>query len=193
MKNKMFGKIVCILMVLSVIFCFASCGDSENNNGLTDKPASESMENNEKENDTATQKFDKELLVDADIFTAYIPEYWENKVSYEIKKLENDDSFLVYFQHDKSYANDFGGHIFSLEVHHSEEGYAQMLEEFSPTPYELVGYLNTAEGKFEVIVTYPSDQQFDNKYKNEYKKITESIDEFVSTITADNGATFEKK
>ena len=190
MKNRKFLSLLSILMVVLLCFSLGACGseDTENTTAPADTEKSE-----EQVSEKVTETEPEAQVIETKYFSLTIPKEWNDKVSYEIRTIEETGAYIIDFQHDKSYEDDFGGQLFSVEVHNEDENYAADMKEFSPTPFDFLGVLDVdGEGEFEILITYPSDKQYSSDYEKEYKSIVDSVDELMETIKPIDGAEFNK-
>lgn len=202
MKKRRIISIVSILIVSALCFSLAACGseeqvEEESTTASTEVETTKEETTKEKETKPSTTlettKAKKSQTIKTRYFTMSTPRDWDGSFSYEIKEYNDVGSYIIYFQHDKSYEEDAGGHLFSVEVHPESEGYAADLKEFSPSPFDFYGML-TVEGKgdYEVLVTYPSDVQYAKAYKSEYEGMVKSVKALLETIKPVSGAELKK-
>ncbi len=189
MKNRKILSIFALVMVVSLCFSLGACSDSESTGNTTAPAETQKQEVSEtvKETEPVAQ------VIESKYFSLTMPKEWNDKVSYEIRTIEETGAYIIDFQHDKSYEDDFGGQLFLVEVHNEDENYAADMKEFSPTPFDFLGVLDVdGEGEFEILITYPSDKQYSSDYEKEYKSIVDSVDELMETMKPIDGAEFNK-
>lgn len=190
MKNRKFLSLLSILMVVLLCFSLGACGSEGTEN--TTAPA-DTEKSEEQVSEKVTETEPEAQVIETKYFSLTMPKEWNDKVSYEIRTIEETGAYIIDFQHDKSYEDDFGGQLFSVEVHNEDENYAADMKEFSPTPFDFLGVLDVdGEGEFEILITYPSDKQYSSDYEKEYKSIVDSVDELMETIKPIDGAEFNK-
>ena len=199
MKKEKIISIISLFMVVVLCVSLSACGSKETAQDDTTTPTESVSEETTKEKETQhstapeTTQAKKSQTIKTKYFTMDTPREWDGNFSYEIKEYKDVGSYIIYFQHDKSYEEDAGGHLFSVEVHPESEGYAADLKEFSPSPFDFYGMLNVeGKGDYEVLVTYPSDVQYAKAYKSEYEGMVKSVKELLETIKPVSGAELKK-
>lgn len=193
MKNRKILSLFVLVMVVALCFSLGACSDSESTGNTTAPAETQKAETTENITETETEPEAIAQVIETKYFSLTAPKEWDNKFSYEIRTIEETGAYIIDFQHDKSYEDDFGGLLFSVEVHNEDENYAADMKEFSPAPFDFVGVLDVKdEGKFEVLVTYPSDKQYSSEYEDEYKSIVDDVDDLLDSMKTINGAEYKK-
>lgn len=142
---------------------------------------------------TLTYNQDGTRVILTDFYKMQIPDSWGETFSYKKMVYKTDGSYGLYFRHDKSYAENSGGHLFTIELHSVSLNYAAELEQYSPTPFDYIGTISVpGQDDYQVIVTYSSDCQFSEAYESEHDIIMDTLKDALNTIEGVNGATYEK-
>ena len=96
-------------------------------------------------------------------------------------------------RHKDSYGAGYGGNLFTISLYTVADGAGQSLIENAPVPVEYLGVLKVqGVADFDVIVTFPSDAQFNESTMDGYNELFNSKQSVFKAFTASGEATFEK-
>lgn len=115
-------------------------------------------------------------FIDTEYFTVEVPGFWNGLYEYEI--YEDDIGYSLIFYEKDSHASMEAGHLMSISLYLESEDYTYL------PSYEELGKLDTGDNIYNVLVEYPTDVQFDEADASKYKKLSNTMESILETITA---------
>ena len=114
--------------------------------------------------------------VESDMFYLYLPAYWKEFC------VTSADGHNLRFYEKYSRNSIGGGHLFSIEA-------IPMVESYDGPSYSYLGTVTdgTQDNYWHLIVTYPTDVQWEIPYQELYTKMYEENQRILSTLTMKDG------
>lgn len=120
--------------------------------------------------------------VTTDYFSLKLPAYWKTAADYYYS-----GDYIEFVQ--EACMDTYGGHLFSIGVYESMEDI-----EYHPSYFKIGTVSDTAGNTYYVVVTEPTDVQFDSEddyIAGEYQYMQNEQDRILDTIKGANGYTFK--
>jgi predicted small lipoprotein YifL len=186
-------KIIALMLSLMCIMSLTACGNKDVDadvkvpeETVESTPAEDTTENNDYNGAFEEEEIDKEETDPSIINTLYfkmkLPESWQETCAYQIKE---NGSFTAY---EKVGKESHGcGKLFSIEIIPQEQDYTMYPD------YDVLGTIETAQGKCTVIVVYPTDVQFVSETAKTYQAMQNDIAGIIEEIQFKDTAKFAKQ
>ena len=186
-------KIIALTLALMCILGLTACGNKEVDadvkvpeETVESTLAEDTTENNDYNGAFEEEEVDTEEEIDPSVintlyFKMKIPESWQETCAYQIKE---NGSFTAYEKVGKE--NHGCGKLFSIEIIPQEQDYTMYPD------YDVLGTIETEQGKCTVIVVYPTDVQFVSETAKTYQAMQNEIDGIIEGIQFKDTAKFSK-
>jgi len=170
---------------LLLLISLSGCNTSDNKE--LDAGKNQSISTNSSHNEQEGDESKKDIsLVDTEYFTVSIPYEWDTDCFYETIPGEHYNYSLNFYEkqsHDEMSA----GFLFAINLLTETEDYKNY------PSYDILGSIEVYRiGSYNVVVTYPTDVQFNENTAQKYNSMTEQIPEILKTITMKEECTFSE-
>ena len=184
-------KIIALMLTLICILGLTACGNKEVDADVkvpdetvetapTEKPTEDTDYNGAFKEDEEQEETDPSV-VDTEYFTLKFPESWKETCSYEIRE---NGSIVVYEKVGRE--SHECGKLFSIEIIKQGQDYTMYPD------YDVLGTIETPQGKCTVIVVYPTDVQFVSETAKTYQAMQNDIAGIIEGIQFKDTAKFAK-
>ena len=185
-------KIIALTLALMCILGLTACGNKEVDaevkvpeETVESTPVEDATENNDY-NGALDENEGEEINDPSTINTMYfkltLPESWQETCEYQ----ERENGSLIAYEK-VGYEQHECGKLFSIEIIPQGQDYTMYPD------YDVLGTIETAQGKCTVIVVYPTDVQFVSETAKTYQAMQNEIDGIIEGIQFKDTAKFSKQ
>lgn len=125
------------------------------------------------------------MTINTQYYTMTLPDNWVENYTYELDYQPQGGYFLALYELNdhKSFG---GGTVVTIGLY--PEG-----EDFSYLPdYSQFGMLTTPDGKFAIVILYPTDFQYTTENAAIYERMAEQIPDVINSMAAAEGCSIQK-
>lgn len=120
------------------------------------------------------------VLILTDFFSLTLPHEWANTCVYTVTDLDQG-AYCTNLYESESYWEFGGGNLCSLMLMPAEEDYT-----FFPS-YQFLGFLDTPDGTFNLVVLFPTDVQFTEDTMDVYNQMASQLPDVLCTLNPVKG------
>ncbi len=170
-------KILAFCVIFILMLCITACNAD---NKITKSASKSTVDSSSQLVSTAT-----EAIVETDFFSVKTPIRWEKDCGNEI--IKDEDGYSLAFYDKASEKTGMGGWLFSINLFDEDLDYTVF------PAYEILGSIDIGEkGKYNIVITYPTDVGFSEETAKKYLESTEEIPDIIKNITYKDGCKFSE-